>query len=147
MQKLQHVDHHAIVCGYTSVSETVIQELQNRNMPCVIIEDREGLIAALRGKGHDIIIGDPARRDTLEAAKFNRAAAVICASDSDAVNILVTVTARNLRDALKKTPDDLRIVTRIENEENIEKARHVGADEVISPSSMGGRLMAEKAVA
>jgi hypothetical protein len=35
----------------------------------------------------------------------------------------------------------------MEDEENIAKARSVGADEVISPSTMGGRLMARKALA
>ena len=90
------------------------------------------------------MVGDPARRETLEAANIRHAAAVISAADSDAANILVTVTARKLRDSLKRA--HFRIIARVEDEENIEKARQVGADEVVSPSSMGGKLMAERAI-
>lgn len=42
--------------------------------------------------------------------------------------------------------DGFRIVIRGEDEENIHRAREVNADTVISPSTMGGRLMAHKAL-
>ena len=70
--------------------------------------------------------------------------AIISAFDSDSLNILVAVTAKELRDSLKGCR--LRILVRVEDEENMDKARRIGADEVISPSTMGGRLMAAEAL-
>ena len=144
MGRLQRAEDHVIVCGYSSVGESAVDELQERGVPYVIIDDREDLAAHLRSKGHDALTGDAARRETLEQANARGARAVIAASDSDSVNTLVALTARELRDA---TPGaSFRIVARVEDEENIEKMRHIGADEVISPSTMGGRAMAQKAL-
>ena len=98
----------------------------------------------LQGKGHDVIIGGPTRQDALEEADLKHAAAIAAAFDSDAVNTLIAVTASDYRKATKGCR--VRIIVRVEDEADVEKVRHVGADEVISPSTMGGRLMARKAI-
>ena len=126
MKRFQGATNHVIVCGYTNVSESVIDELQERQVPYLIVEDRAEFIVHLKEKGNDVLGGDATRRETL-----------------DSENILVAVTASKLRGALPGAK--FRIIVRVEDEENIEKAREVGADEVISPSTMGGRSMAAKA--
>ncbi len=143
MERIHQVRNHVVVCGYSNVSETTIDELQSRDVPYLIVDDREGLLRQLKSKGHDVLAGDPTRREVLEMANLRNASAVIGAFDSDSVNILVAVTARELREATKDAK--FRILVRVENEENIEKARHVGADEVISPSTMAGKFLAERA--
>lgn len=144
MQRIQNVKDHVVVCGMSHVAETVIEELQRQGIVHVIIEDREGLVAQLQGKGHDVIVGDASRRDVLLEANMAQASAVICAFDSDSVNMLIAVTAREIRDGLPKSR--CRIIVRIEDEENIPKALRVGADEVVSPSTLGGQLMVNKAL-
>ncbi|MFO7898965.1 MAG: NAD-binding protein, partial [Planctomycetota bacterium] len=144
MGRFQRAKDHVIVCGYSSVGESVVDELQDRGAPYVIIEDREDLAAHLRSKGHDVLSGDAARQETLQEANAGAARAVVAAFDSDSVNTLVALTAKELRDATKGAR--FRIVARVEDEENIDKVRRVGADEVISPSTLGGRAMARKAV-
>ena len=37
-------------------------------------------------------------------------------------------------------------LVRIEDEKNVDKVRRLGVDQVISPSTLGGRLLAEQAV-
>ena len=144
MDKLKGATDHVIVCGYSNVGESVVDELQGAGVPYVIVEDRPDIAAHLRSKGHDVIEGDATRRQTLENAHLRGARAIVATSDSDSVNALVTVTAKAYREAVKGCR--FRIVTRVEDEENIEKARHVGADEVISPSTVGGRAIAREAV-
>ncbi|MDA0711399.1 MAG: NAD-binding protein [bacterium] len=68
--------------------------------------------------------------------------ALIAAADSDSVNTLVAITAKEYREVRGAR---FRIVVRVEDEENIEKVQHIGVDEVISPSTMAGRLMARRA--
>ena len=144
MSRFQKVENHVVICGYSNVSESIIDELQGQGVPHIIIDDRQDLILHLQSKGHDVLSGDATLKQTLEQANLPNARAIIAAFDSDSTNTLIAVTARELRDGIEGC--DYRIVVRVENEENIEKVRHIGADEVISPSTMGGRLMATKAL-
>jgi voltage-gated potassium channel len=133
-----------VVCGYSGVAASVIDELRERRVSVVIVDDREKVVQQLRGKGHDVLEGDPTLRETLVEANVVTARAVIAACDSDAMNTLVAVNAKDLRDA---TPDvSFAILVRIEDEENVDKVRRLGVDQVISPSTLGGRLLAEQAV-
>jgi voltage-gated potassium channel len=143
MQKIQHSTNHVIVCGLTNVSETVIEELQKQGTAYLIVENREDLVEQLRAKGHDVLQGDATRKEVLREASFDNATAVVSAFDSDSENILVAVTAKELRDARPKCT--ARIVVRIEDEENIQKALRVGADDVVSPSTLGGQQMVARA--
>ena len=142
MQRIQQATNHVILCGYSNVSETAIDELQKHNIAYLVIDEREELAAHLQAKGHDVLAADATRKETLEKASIYRASALIAAFDSDATNMLVAVTAKELRDVRQKAR--FRIIVRVEDEENIEKARRVGADDVVSPSTLGGQLMVSK---
>ena len=144
MSKFQKTVDHVVVCGFTNVSESIFDELRERSIPFIIIEENESLVMHLKGLGYDVLHGDPTNKVALEQANLPRAAAVIAATDSDATNTLITLTARELRD--QSEAHTFRIIARVEDEENIAKVKHVGADEVISPSTIGGRMMAEKAI-
>jgi len=144
MSKFQKTVDHVVVCGFTNVSESIFDELRERSTPFIIIEENESLVMHLKGLGYDVLHGDPTNKMALEQANLPRAAAVIAATDSDATNTLITLTARELRD--QSEAHTFRIIARVEDEENIAKVQHVGADEVISPSTIGGRMMAEKAL-
>ena len=143
MQRIQQATNHVILCGYSNVSETAIEELRKHDIAYLIVDEREDLVAQLQAKGHDVIAADATCKETLQEANIYQASAVIAAFDSDAANILVAVTAKELRDAREKAR--FRIIVRVEDEENIEKAKRVGADEVVSPSTLGGQLMVSKA--
>ena len=144
MERLHRPGDHVVVCGYSNVTESIIDELQARDVSYVIVDDREDLVLQLRNRGHDVLAGDPARRETLEQANLRTASAIISGADSDSVNVLVALTAREIRDSAKGAR--FRILVRVEDEENIAKARRAGADEVISPSTAAGRALATRAV-
>ena len=144
MSRFQRMTNHVVVCGYSSVSESVIHELQDRGVPYLVMDDRADLIRHLQSKGHDVLSGDPTREESLIEANLAEATALITAFDSDSVNTLVAVTAKEYRDKVRDA--DFRIIVRVEEEENVEKVQRIGIDEVISPSTMGGRLMANRAL-
>ena len=129
MSKFQKTVDHVVVCGFTNVSESIFDELRERSIPFIIIEENESLVMHLKGLGYDVLHGDPTNKVALEQANLPRAAAVIAATDSDATNTLITLTARELRD--QSEAHTFRIIARVEDEENIAKVKHVGADEVI----------------
>jgi len=62
MKRFQGASNHVIVCGYTNVSESVVDELQERDVPYLVIDDREELILLLKNKGHDVCSGDATAR-------------------------------------------------------------------------------------
>lgn len=144
MSKFQKTANHVVICGYSNVAESVIDELRERDVPFVVIESRDEIAGELRGKGVDVLTGDPTSRAILDAANLSHAAAVIAATDSDADNTLIAITAHELREA--DVTKDFHIVVRVEHEENVAKVQRLGADEVISPSTLAGRLMASKAI-
>jgi len=143
MSKFQNKANHVVVCGFTKVTESIVDALREQGVPFLIIEDSDEMCLHLKSLGYDVLSGDPTEKGTLEQAGLSRAAAVIAATDSDATNTLIALTARELRDSADK--HDFRIVVRVENEENIAKVERVGADEIVSPSTMGGRQMASLA--
>lgn len=144
MQRFQNLSDHVIVCGYSSVSETVLSELAKTNATCLVIESRVEFGELLRGKGYEVLAGDPTHRDTLQNAGLANASALVCSHDTDSHNLLIAITAKEMRDEAKSQKP--RILVRIEDEENIPKAMRVGADEVISPSTIGGQLIAQKVI-
>lgn len=143
MKRFQKTEH-VIICGYSHVSESAVDELRERNIPYAIIDDRQDIVMHVRTKGHDIFLGDATQKETLDQTNLKGATALIAAYDADSVNILIAITAKEFRDVT--TGCKARIIVRVEDEESIAKARQVGADEVISPSTSAGRLMAKRAM-
>ncbi len=145
MERFQNLKGHVIVCGYSCVTATVLDELARKDVARVVIENRAELAEFLRTKGCEVVMGDPTLAETLRDAGLLNAKALICAHDRDETNVLIAITARELCDTA--TGARPRIIVRVEDEENIPKAKSVGADEVISPSTLGGQLIARKAFA
>ena len=138
------VTDHIVVCGYSGVAASIVDELRERDAMTVIIEDREQVVQQLRAKGHDVLEGDPTLRETQLEANVVTAQALIASYDGDSMNTLVAVNAKDLRDDRPEV--HYAILVRIEDEENVDKVRRLGVDQVISPSTLGGRLLAEQAV-
>lgn len=144
MSKFQKTVNHVVVCGASHVTESVVDELTERNIPFLIIEENDRMALYLKDRGFDVVQGDPTLQTTLEQANLPNATAVIAATDSDATNTLIALTAQALRE--ESPQHRFRIIIRVEDEENMEKVTKIGVDEVISPSTMGGRMMASQAV-
>lgn len=77
-----------------------------------------------------IYAGDAADRQTIEGAGIGRVASVLLTTNDDAMNIYLAVYCRKLN-------PDLRIVSRITHERNVEAIHRAGADFVLSYTSLG----------
>ena len=130
---------HYVICAYGRVGRAVLEELQRRNYTLVVIESKPELELLLAEHGVRYISGDPADESVLRQAGIERARGLICAVDSDAANVFITLTARALN-------PDLRIVARASERASIDKLVRASADEVVSPYGLTGRRMAVLAV-
>lgn len=131
--------YHVIVCGFGRVGRQVARDLRAAGAEHVVIdpspENRE-----IAGELEvPFIESEPADDEVLKVAGIDRARAVIACVDSDAENIFITLTARELR-------SDILIVARASVEESEKKLVRAGADRVISPYKTSGTEMARTAL-
>lgn len=138
-RSIGHLSGHYVICAYGRVGRAVTEELRRRGYTTVVIESRRELEPLLAGHSVRYISGDPADETVLRQAGIERARGLICAVDSDAANVFITLTARALN-------PDLRIIARASDGTSIDKLVRAGADEVVSLYGLTGRRMAVLAV-
>lgn len=132
-------DHH-IVCGYGRVGRQVARDLRAAGARYVVIDNDIANIESAQGQvGVRAILGEPSDDESLHAAGIERAKAIVACVDSDAENIFITLTARELR-------ADIVIVARASVDGSEAKLRRAGADRVISPYKSSGTEMARLAL-
>ena len=59
VKRFQRLSDHVVVCGYSGVAASILDELRDRNVMSVIVDDREKIAQSLSGKGHDVLEADP----------------------------------------------------------------------------------------
>jgi voltage-gated potassium channel len=130
---------HFIVCGFGRVGRQVASDLRAAGALYVVIDADPANRDAAYAPGVRFINARPSDDDALRDAGVARARAVIACVDSDAENIFIALTARELR-------PDIAIVARASQEESESKLRRAGADRVISPYKSSGTEMARLAL-
>jgi voltage-gated potassium channel len=125
---------HYVLCGFGRVGQEIARELRERGVDFVIVEQTPEEVERARAFGYHVIHGDAASERVLVQANLLAARALLAASDSDAGNTFITLTARSLNPACF-------IVARVAYPHNEEKLRLAGADRVLSLYSLGGRRM------
>ena len=126
---------HYIICGYGRVGHQVALELQREGVPFVVVDTNEHVGQDCVQKGYLFIKGDASNDEVLKEAGIMRAIGLVTATDADADNVYITLSARNLK-------SDLFIVARSNLEKSEFKLIKAGADRVICPDSLGGRRLA-----
>jgi voltage-gated potassium channel len=135
-KQLELLENHYVVTGYGDLTEPILESLDGSDA-VVIVRDPEDA-KRLREGGYEVLTADPSDEEPLQRAGIERARALIVATNDDAQDAMVVLTARELN-------PDLRIVAGVTDRENVRKLRRAGADIVLSPSVLGGRLLVESA--
>lgn len=138
-KKIGALKGHHIICGMSGTGRYAIDELLKTGMDFVVIELDPHKISELEKRGILYVLGDATSDAALKDAGIPRAAGLISALHSDADNLLVVLTARELN-------RELRIIAKADHEESEHKLRKVGADGVVMPSFIGGLRMASELI-
>lgn len=133
-----YTDHY-IVCGFGRVGRQVSRDLRAAGVEHVVIDPNPDNRELARELGIPYIESEAADDDVLRTAGIERAVAVIACVDSDAENIFIALTARELR-------SDIRVIARASVEESEKKLLRAGANRVISPYKTSGTEMARMAL-
>ncbi len=136
---IDSIHHHHIICGFGRVGRQVARDLKAARAEYVVIDsDARNRDLAEPGDVR-FIAGDGADEAVLVQAGIARARSIIACADSDANNVFITLTARELR-------ADIPIVARAAVEDSEKKLKRAGADRVISPYKASGAEMARLAL-
>jgi voltage-gated potassium channel len=130
---------HYLVCGYGRVGRQVARDLRAAGAQYVVVDPNPESIEAAAAAGIPHIEGGAADADVLRRAGIEQARAVLACVDSDAENVFITLTVRELR-------PELTIVARASAEESEQKLRRAGATRVVSPYKSSGSEMARLAL-
>ncbi len=132
-REVERMKDHMIVVGYGRLGREVVAELRHHGQTVVVVD----LVAPdPPPDGLHVIVGDATHDEVLLAAGASRARGLAVATPSDAVNVYVTLSARQLAPAL-------HIVTRVEDEAAAEKARRAGANDCLMAYQLGGSRMSQ----
>jgi len=136
---IDSLNDHYIVCGFGRVGRAVVRDLRAARADCVVLDQNAEHGDLAEALGAHFIAGDASEEAVLREAGITRARSIIVAADSDADNVFITLTARELR-------DDVSIVARAALEDTEKKLKRAGADRVISPYKTSGTEMARLAM-
>jgi Trk K+ transport system NAD-binding subunit len=118
-----------IVIGGGTVGRAAARALVRQGVAVHAIDRDPEASAALAGVA-ETFVGNAADRQLLERAGLARATSVLLTTNDDATNIYLALYCRRLK-------QDLRIVSRITLERNVEAIHRAGADFVLSYTSLG----------
>ncbi|MEQ8210814.1 MAG: NAD-binding protein [Lacipirellulaceae bacterium] len=139
IRQVDKLENHVIICGYGRTGQNLAERLNHQGIPFVIIEAKEDAIADAMSSEYVVLEGDATDEDTLRQAGIERAKTVVIAIQSDADNVFLTLTARNMN-------ANLRIIARGEQVGTERKLRQAGANDVVLPAVIGAHRMADMIV-
>lgn len=138
-RRIEELRDHYLICGFGRVGQQVARDLIDAGVDFVVIDDNVESREVMDEMGVLYIHGAAADDALLLKAGIQRARAVIACVDSDAENIFITLSARELA-------PEIEIVARAAQESSERKLMRAGANDVISPYKASGRAMARLAL-
>lgn len=127
-------DNPVVVIGGGRVGTAATRALRERGVAVHLVERSAAALASLDGVADALFPGDAADREVLMAAGLADAPSVVLTTNDDATNIFLAIYCRRLN-------PDVRIVTRITHERNLESIHRAGADSVLSYTSLGVKMI------
>jgi voltage-gated potassium channel len=137
--KIASLRNHYIICGFGRVGIQIAEELAAAQVPFVVIDGQESNVQECFQRGYLVLQGDATSDELLGKAGIRHAKCILIATDDDAHNIYITLSARHLNHSLF-------IVARANHDGTEAKLKLAGANRVLSPYRFGGHRMANLAL-
>ena len=135
-KQISQLADHYIICGYGRIGTIISRELAADNIPFVVIEQDSSKIEQLE-KDHFLYLNmNATAEESLIKAGIQRAQGIVTAVESDADNVFIALTAKDLR-------PDIFVLARSSDVKNESKLLKAGATRVVSPYLIGGKRMAQ----
>jgi voltage-gated potassium channel len=137
--KMPKMKGHFIICGYSDIGRHVAETFEEEKKKYVIVENNPEISDKLIAEGKRVINGNAQDPDVLIKAGAQRAAGVVATLGSNADNMYLILTAKEIN-------PDLIIAAKATNEDAVRHLRMAGARIVILPDIVGGRRIAKSVI-
>ncbi len=134
-KEIERLSGHIIVCGFGRIGHFVAEELHRHGQRFVLVEHSAERVAEAENLGYLVLNGDAREEDVLEAVGVRRAKTLVTALNTDADNVFITLTSRELNPSL-------HIIARGELPSTRKKLLQAGADRVVLPAAIGAQRIA-----
>ncbi|CAB4919301.1 unannotated protein [freshwater metagenome] len=139
LRAINSLSNHVIICGFGRVGRQVARDLQAAGERYVVIDQLQEHQDEAFAVGVRFIAGTASDDEHLRQAGIERARALIACVDSDAENVFIVLSARQLNPGLP-------IIARAASQATEPKLTAAGATRVISPYRTTGSAMARAAL-
>jgi voltage-gated potassium channel len=123
-------ENPVLVLGGGKVGRAASQALRSQGIAVHLIEKNPAMRERIGDSADRVFIGDAADRDILMEAGLEGSPSVLLTTHDDATNIYLAVYCRRLK-------PDVRLVSRVTHERNVEAVLRAGADFVLSYATLG----------
>jgi voltage-gated potassium channel len=135
-RKIAGLKEHIVVCGYGNAGSVVAHQLKSAGRDVVVVETDSARTTAAGQDGMLYVLGDAQDEGVLKSAGIEAAAYLVAALPTDAENVFVTLSARQLR-------PDIQIIVRSNLPSSQDKLIKAGADQVICPLTICATRMVD----
>jgi voltage-gated potassium channel len=119
-----------LIVGGGKVGRAAGRMLRSQGIRVHIVEKKPEMRERAASAADDVFVGDAADREVLMRAGFAESPSVLLTTHDDAINIYLAVYCRRLN-------PEIRLVSRITHERNVDAVVRAGADFVLSYASLG----------
>lgn len=134
-RRMKNLENHIIICGFGRNGRQAARKLILHKKPFVIVDKKP-----LENRDDEFadtifIHGNAIEDDVLKKAGIEKALGVIASLPSDADNLFIVISSKELN-------PNIKVVSRASNSNTIKKLKTAGAENVIMPDKIGGEHMA-----
>lgn len=127
------LEDHVIILGYSDITESLLAHLEEESDLVVVTSNAEQA-SQLDDRDINVITADPADASALRDAGIEYASGVVVGTRDDAQDVLAVLAVREIN-------EDVTVVAAANEAKNASKLKSVGANDVVSPSEIGGVLL------
>ncbi len=140
LYKIARLKNHMVICYHNDYTINLTKELRNTQIPFVVIDPSENLEEiAKKYKYPYFVKGDPHTLLAMKKSHLSSAKGVITLSNNVPDNIAVISSVRLYEKDLGRHP--YYILSIAQTDEEIEKLKRLGANEVLSPTKLVAKRM------
>lgn len=134
-QEIDSLNNHVIVCGYGRMGQMLSRKLKEDRQRFIILDRDTERIDDAQAHGYLVYLGDATDEEALEAVGIGRARVLATVLPSDAANVFISLTARELNPGIM-------VIARGTLPSSEKKLRLAGADQVVLPATIGALRIA-----
>ena len=132
---IAHLENHVIICGFGHIGQVLAQQLETVAENFVVIDNNPETIELAKTRNYLTEGGDATDENILTKVGIEKAKVLVTVLPSDATNVFITLTARELN-------PQLMIIARGELPSTEKKLKLAGANHVVLPATVSGVRMA-----